>query len=251
MLLAGCLLAAAASGAQTTSYHQTADNLNVWLAFFGTHPLGGQWSLLSEVQFRRSEGLLHPQQFLVRPGIAYHFSDRLTASLGYFHIETYPYGEYPIALRTPENTGWQQLAVSSKLGRVDLLSRIRLEERFVRPPVLDPEGVPAQGSAVHTNRFWMLQRISFPLRMTAEGPSRLYGIVSEEVLLNFGRYVAANVFDQNRFFAGFGYRLRKGLRLETGYLHQLVLKPDGIRIEQNHTLQAAVFARIPFTKQHQ
>lgn len=250
-LLCCWLLVGPAGKAQTDAYHQTADNHNVWLAFFGTHALGRHWSLQTEVQVRRSEGLLHPQQFLVRPGFNYHFSDRLTGSLGYFFIETYPYGAYPVALRTPENTLWQQLAVASKIGRVDLLSRIRLEERFVQSPVLDGAGLPAHGPAVHTNRFWMLQRVSFPFRMTAAGPSRLYGFVSEEALLNFGRKVSANVFDQNRFTAGFGYRLSKALRMEAGYLHQLVLKPDGIRIEQNHTLQASVFAKLPFIKQQQ
>jgi hypothetical protein len=60
--------------------------------------------------------------------------------------------------------------------------------------------------------------------------------------------VRLNVFDQNRAYAGVGYQAGRHTRLEAGYLNQLVLRANGLEMENNHTLQLALYSTAPFRK---
>jgi hypothetical protein len=67
----------------------------------------------------------------------------------------------------------------------------------------------------------------------------------EELFVSFGRNVRGNIFDQNRAFAGAGYRWSRALRAEAGYLHNYVLRASGQEAEQNHTLLVGIFSEAP------
>jgi hypothetical protein len=60
--------------------------------------------------------------------------------------------------------------------------------------------------------------------------------------------VRNNVFDQNRAFAGVGYRWSPVLRAEVGYQHHYVLRASGAQAERNHTLLATVFSDLPLAR---
>jgi hypothetical protein len=69
-----------------------------------------------------------------------------------------------------------------------------------------------------------------------------YAVAYDELFVSFGRNVRSNVFDQNRLFAGAGYRLRSTLGVEAGYLNHLVLRANGTDVERNHTLVVGIFS---------
>lgn len=235
--------------AQTAPLHQYALNQNAWFMYFGDHKVSEQWGVHLEAQLRRDDLGLDPQQLLLRTGINYHLSAQVFATLGYCFVETYPYGDFPVKASFPENRLWEQLQIKNQVGRFEWVNRLRLEQRWSQLPVpnANTDGfVP--GSAVYTNRFRLLNRASLPFSGKSIQDKSLYITVYDEMMINFGQQIGTNFFDQNRAYLALGYKLPKVGRLELGYLLQNIHKPDGVKIEHNHTLQVGLSSTADFYK---
>jgi Protein of unknown function (DUF2490) len=223
------------------------NNSTAWFMYFGTHKIADKWSLHLEGQIRRSEGLANPQQFLLRGGVNYHINPQATVTVGYAFIETYPYGGFPVKSIFPENRLWEQLQLKHQVGNFEWISRFRLEQRYVNSPVLVGTVYKA-GDAVYTNRFRLLNRFSIPFNGKTIVDKSFYLSVYDEFMINFGKNVQYNLFDQNRIYVALGYKLPKVGRLEVGYLNQLLVKSDGKKIENNHTVQVGLSCNLDFKK---
>ncbi len=223
------------------------DNNNAWLMYFGTHKFANNWSLHLEAQWRRNQLFSDPQQLLLRTGINYHLNPQATLTLGYCFVETYPYGEFAVKTSFPENRIWEQLQLKNQVGRFEWISRFRLEQRFSNVPVLR-ESNYEPGAAVYTNRFRLLNRFSMPFKGKIIADKSFYLSVYDEFMVDFGKNVGTNIFDQNRAYAAIGYKIPKVGRLELGYLNQLIFKSDGIKVENNHTLQVGLTCTIDIKK---
>ncbi|MFN7117408.1 MAG: DUF2490 domain-containing protein [Saprospiraceae bacterium] len=226
---------------------QYTNNNNAWIMYFGTHKFADKWSLHLEAQFRRHQLVTNPQQLLLRTGINYHLNPQAMLTLGYCFVETYPYGDFPVRATFPENRIWEQLQLKNQVGRFEWISRFRLEQRWSNLPVLQ-ENIYEPGDAVYTNRFRLLNRFSLPFKGKTIEDKSLYLSVYDEFMINFGKNVGLNIMDQNRAYAAIGYKIPKVGRLELGYMNQLIFKGDGIKVENNHTLQAGLSCAIDFKK---
>lgn len=236
------------SQAQNTPLHQYAVHHNAWFMYFGDHKFSPRWGVHLEAQIRRNNGLQNPQQLLLRTGLNYHFGPQVFATVGYCYVETYPYGEFPVNAAFPENRFWEQLQIKTQLSRFEWVNRLRLEQRLSKLPVLRTDGYEP-GDAVYTNRARILNRISVPFKGTTIADKSLYVTVYDEVLLGFGKNIAANALDQNRLYGALGYKIPRLGRLELGYLFQSIFKADGVKVERNHTLQVGLTSNIDFFKQ--
>lgn len=226
---------------------QYATNSNTWFMYFGSHKISNKWGLHLEAQLRRSEFLSEQQQFLLRTGLNYHFNPNIFATVGYVFIDTWPYGGQPVKAKFPENRLWEQIQVKNQINAFELISRFRLEQRFVNLPVLVGANYEP-GDAVFTNRFRVLNKVSLPLKGKVIEDKSLYISTFVELFVNYGKNVSLNVFDQNRAYLAMGYKVPKLGRLEIGYLNQLILKGDGKKIENNNTIQIGLSSNIDFYK---
>jgi hypothetical protein len=243
--LAFLLLGTLSLNAQNT--REYANNSNAWFMYFGTHKIADKLSLHLEAQLRRSEGIKSPQQLLLRGGVNYHINPQATITAGYCYVETYPYGDFPAKSDFPENRIWEQLQLKNQVGNFEWISRFRLEQRYVHSPVLVGTIYEA-GDAVYTNRFRLLNRFSIPFKGKTIVDKSFYLSVYDEFMINFGKNVQLNLFDQNRIYVAIGYKLPKVGRLEVGYLNQMIVKSDGKKIENNNTLQVGLSCNIDFKK---
>ncbi|MCC6412531.1 MAG: DUF2490 domain-containing protein [Saprospiraceae bacterium] len=221
---------------------------NAWLMYFGTHKVSEHWGVHAEAQWRRSDVIEHPQQLLLRTGVNYHFGPKAFATAGYAFIETYPYGELPVAATFPEHRIWQQLQVKNQMGAIEWVSRFRLEQRFSKLPVATSENTFEPGDAVYTNRFRLFNRISVPFIGKTIQDKSLYVTAYDEIMVNFGKNVGLNLLDQNRAYLALGYQFPKVGRVEVGYLNQYIVKSSGVAFENNHTVQVGLFSNLPFYK---
>lgn len=235
---------------QNTALHEYADNLNGWLMFFGDHKVSETWGVHLEAQFRRNALLANPQQLLLRSGVNYYFaSNKVMATAGYAFVKTYPYGDFPVKAEFPEHRIWEQVQIKTSLAPLEWVSRFRLEQRFSYLPVAsNASGKYEPGDAVYTNRFRLLNRFALPFKGKVIKDNSLYAAVYDEFLLNFGKNVAENIFDQNRLYFALGYQFPGIGKLELGYLNQIIQKPDGVRVERNRTLQFGFSSTIDFFK---
>lgn len=254
MRLAGwmvlCLMTIQHAVAHDDPWRQATDNRNAWLMFFGSARFSERVGLHAEVQWRRTDYVSEPQQLLLRTGLNLNLKPGLLLTAGYCFVDSYPYGEFPVKSRFPENRLWQQLQMRSLLSRTEWISRFRLEQRFSKLPV-ERSGSPGEfvpGESVFTHRFRILNRFSIPFRGKEIRDRSLYVSLYDELFISFGHWVEGNIFDQNRAYLAIGYVVPRLGRIEAGFMEQTLLKPDGRRIENNHTLQLSLISTLDFRK---
>ena len=223
------------------------DNTNAWLMYFGNHKFSSHVGLHAEVQWRRSDVFSENQQLLLRTGLDFYLKTDLRFTMGYGFIETYPYGEFAVQQAFPEHRIWQQLLTQQDLGKVKLAHRYRLEQRMI--------GNASTGqfeNGRYENRVRYMAKATINV---TNGKHPIFAALYDEVFVNFGKDVGYNIFDQNRLYGAIGYSISPALKMELGYLYQVVQlrNLDGPsfknRIENNHTLQIAVFSNVAFGKQ--
>jgi hypothetical protein len=229
---------------------QYSNNSNGWFMYVGNHKLSDKWGLHLEAQWRRNEIILNNQQLLFRAGVNHYLSAQVLLTAGYCYVVTYPYGALAAKATFPENRIWEQLNLKTAIGAMEVINRFRLEQRYVHTPVWkDSEYIP--GDAVYTNRVRWMSRYSLPFKGRTIEDRSCYLSFYDELFINFGENVGYNILDQNRAYVALGYKIPKLGRLELGYMNQLIVRSDGIKIEQNHTFQLGLISTMEFRKKKQ
>lgn len=228
--------------------HQTGNNTNVWITYNGDHKISEKWGLHFDGHIRRNQFLRKPQQLLLRPGINYHLNSNITLGVGYAYVYTSAYGIFPSPTAFPENRFWEQVQIKTQFQKTEWISRLRLEQRFVNSPVKNALGVYKPGNAVYTHRFRLLNRLSIPLKGKIISPGSTYFTIMDELMINAGKNIGLNIFDQNRAYLAIGYFSPTLGKIELGYMLQRIIKADGIRIENNNTLQLTLNSTAAFFK---
>jgi hypothetical protein len=240
------LTVAIALGLAMLAPAQAADvhNTNGWLMYFGDHPVGKSgWGVHLEGQVRRSDTFLKWQQILLRPAVNFQTGPKTMLTAGYGFVQTYRYGDAPVASAFPEHRIFEQTTVILKFANLDWQNRFRLEQRYLGVMAPAAGGGFERAAWRHENRFRYMARTSIPLRV---GDGKNYIGIYDEIFFNFGRNVGANTFDQNRAYIAFGRNIGRETRFEVGFLEQTLQQRSGLVFEHNHTIQAAVFSRLPF-----
>jgi hypothetical protein len=221
------------------------ENLNGWYMYVGDHPLGdSRWGLHLEGQWRRHDAISKAQQLLLRPGVNYEVNPNLMLTAGYGFVDTHRYGGIPITERFSEHRAFQQVALRHTSGKVRFLHRYRLEQRFLGE--ISRRGDLREVTRWrHENRFRYMLRFAVPFRGTSIQKGTWYAALYDEVYVNFGRNVGANIFDQNRAYGAIGYSTGRLGNVEAGYMNQVIQRRNGVVFEANHTLQLGFFSTLP------
>ena len=95
-----------------------------------------------------------------------------------------------------------------------------LEQRFIGR--YSSASVSKEDEFVFSNRLRYMFRAQLPLKGKSIGDKTPYVAVYEEIFIGFGENVNGNVFDQNRLGILLGYRFNKTIRVEGGYLNQIL-----------------------------
>jgi hypothetical protein len=194
-----------------------------WYSFFGTIKLTEKFGIHSEYQWRREDIITNWQQGLLRVGVNYQYNPRVLFRLGYAWAETYPYGEISIngmGRDFTEHRFFQMLQLSHKEGNIDISHRLMLEQRFVGRYSNSSLETEDEFPLLHRMRYMI--RFQIPLKGSEIKDKTPYLAIYDEILIGFGENVNSNVFDQNRIGVLLGYRFNKNLRIEAGYLNQII-----------------------------
>ena len=190
-----------------------------WYAFFVTPKISNKVSAHIEYQWRRTDWLKNWQQSLPRVGINYKVNSNITLQAGYAWILTYPYGEHTIAavpVTFPEHRTYEQVVATAPIGNSTLGHRLRLEQRWVGKYNSIESEKPDK--YVYSNRIRYMPRLDVPLQKD----KKLYAGVYDEIIIGFGKNIGENVFDQNRFALLMGYKINSALRIEGGWINQIL-----------------------------
>ena len=194
-----------------------------WYNYFGTFKLDKKIGLHTEYQIRRTNLINNPQQGLLRLGVNYQINAKMQLRVGYAWIETSPYGDIPInsfGKDFTEHRSFQAITLTDKISVVDISHRFMLEQRWV--------GRYSKANLPHEDEFPLLHRLRYmvrlqvPLRGKTIENNTPYLAMYDEIFIGFGKNVNENIFDQNRFGLLFGYKFNDIVRLEAGYLNQML-----------------------------
>ena len=211
-------------------------NDHIWISYVGVHPINKKTSLHAEISLRRNDYLKNPQQLLFRTALLRNLGKGWSAAGGYCFVETYPYGGMPSKSAFPENRIWEQIQMRKQYKQFELVSRWRVEQRFVYQPVSSGT-IYKPGPPVYSTRFRLMQRVSLPINGSVIKDKVLYATALDEVFYGFGKQIWDYHFDQNRIYFGLGYVLPGFGRMEAGYMHQHIVRGAGTKVENNRTIQ--------------
>jgi hypothetical protein len=162
-------------------------------------------------------------------------------------------------LEYPEIRSTYQLTTYDKIGRVAITYRFRYELRWVgngqpSTPVYNKSGFDffhgmPMVNATFKERLRIFFRTDVPFKGTTIDAKELYFAWQNELWIGLGKKTAnSNFLDQNRAYAAIGYKLPQEIRIEIGYLNQIV--PQSIytangknirNMDCNNALQIYVF----------
>ncbi len=217
-------------------------NFHGWLMYFGDHPVNDKWGIHLEAQWRRNQGFNRWQQSFFRPAVNYEINKSAQVAFGYAFAKTYPYGDFPVRQAFDEHRIYQQFVYRKPRKRVNLQYRVRFEQRW-----LDVQEQVALGPLPH--REWRLQnRLRLNFRMDVPLTPKTYLAFFNELMLHVPPNMAPRKIDQNRAYGAIGYRAHPNWRLEMGYLHQHLVQRNNRILEDNHTIQLAVYSTLRFKK---
>ncbi len=183
----------------------------------------GDWRWWLDAQLRWREDGQAYDTGLVRPGLGYAITDRITAHLGYARIESDPAGRSAFH----EDRVWQQLTWNLPVEGFTLQSRTRLEQRFLED---------------QSDAGWRLRQFFKSTVPVVEDRTTFVSIWDEMFWdLEDTSWGQRTGFRQNRAFLGLGQILdeKKTISIELGYLNQWIDRPGEDRL--NHILLVCMF----------
>ena len=214
-----------------------------WSMYMHTIKITKNISSHLDIQLRSDDNLNNAETFIFRPGVNFHFRNKTIATLGYGLIEGWRSIDGDRGA-VPEHRIWQQYIIPQQINRLTLNHRVRLEERFI-PRAANQNGEIVKTETVYNTRLRYFFRSIVPLKNASSFEKGLFFSFQNEVFLNVSHLHNVNkkFFDQNRAFAGTGWRIRKELDVEAAYIYQFVSGLNSADVN-NHIIQLSAYLRL-------
>ncbi|WP_285544462.1 DUF2490 domain-containing protein [Dyadobacter frigoris] len=202
---------------------------NGWLFWSHQQKISERWQFSADVQVRSADKLNYLNTLLIRPGIGYKIADNQTITVGYTYFGTWD-KENQHKVYEPENRIFEQFQIENEIQRTEITNRFRYEQRFLN----------LQNSKAFAQRFRYYVQAQIPLFTNPLFTKGLYLSVQNELFLNAqGKdQVNNHFFDQNRSYAGPGYRFSESLDLEIGYMFRYQIEKEANM--RNNILQVVI-----------
>lgn len=209
-----------------------------WLRYYNRLELSNKWNLQTEIDNRRFFIPDKQQTFLVRLQLQYHLSDKLLLSSGIaYFLQNQDLGEFG-NLQVPEIRPHQELNIRQAFRKINITHRYKIEERFIRK-INDRD---------LSDGFRFNFRFRYQLGIDFLIATKLKLRFFDEILLNAGKSIQYNIFDQNRIYAGVLYELNKNLSVEAGYMYWFQQRSTGKDFNHWDILRFTIYHTISISK---
>jgi hypothetical protein len=204
-----------------------------WFVYTGTFKIKPKLSVHTEYQWRRVNSLKNWQQGLFRTGINYAIHKDVSLNAGYAFAETFPYGDYPNTNAFPEHRIFEQVVLKQAIAKIELSHRFTLEQRFVGKIVFvnNEKNIDWR----YLNRIRYRLRTEIPVNLNNITTNKWRIILQDELFIGWGKNIGTNIFDQNRVAILLGYKVKKNIKIEAGYLNQIL--QQGKRVDSKSVFQ--------------
>jgi len=211
-----------------------------WLHYYNQTKLSERWTLLIDGGYRWEEDLTHRIQYMMRAAGGFLIGPGIRIAAGVGHWASYGEFEVEVAEIRPH----QELTVQHK-SKVNFSQRLRIEERFVK------------ATSNNDNQFdrfnWRFRysigcAIPIIKSFGANQQMALNFLLADEVMINAGKKVVYNVFDQNRIIIGTEWQLNSNLGVSLAYQGRFSSLNLPSQYAYNHILWFAVKHKLDLTK---
>ena len=194
-----------------------------WYAITGIARLHKNIGIQSEYHFRRDQLGAQWQQGLFKIAINYQVHQKVQFRLGYGLAETFAYGDIPVnsfGKQFTEHRIFEAISFNDNIGIAGLSHRFMLEQRWIGK--YSKKELEKEDSYSYMNRLRYMLRVQVPLNHKKIEARTVYLAGFNELMLGFGKNVQENIFDQNRMGLLAGYNANKYVRIEGGYMMQIL-----------------------------
>jgi len=232
IILSNCILRA-----------QTEKNVDhqslLWTRYYNQLELNAKWSIHSEFDNRVFVNPIVQNLFVVRVQGRYKISEQVVIGSGvaYFSVATQN-PDIDSGFNKPEYRIQQDATLKQNLGKINLNQRFQIEERFFQH--FEKEGLTS-GSTF----FWRFRyRIQGDYTFWKKEKQYLMAIVYDELMINAGKNVVYNKFDQNRIYAGLQYGINSSVALEMGYMNSFQQRATGVDYFDRNIIRFSIYHKL-------
>ena len=218
-------LGAAGQGPAKTVY----EHVHFWTSINGLYKLSPKWGVQGDLHLRRINGIADPGFYLARGGVVYWLEENLALTAGYGYIWTAPLSRNQNTWGQ-ENRLHQQVTHLVKAGKTTVIHRLRNEQRWQQVILNDINS----GKIRFTNRLRYQLSVNIPVFRNPKLPELS---LVDELMINFGRNIVYNTFDQNRLFIGIRQNITKSLSYDLGYMNVFQQRITGSQYDIYHTIR--------------
>jgi hypothetical protein len=210
------------------------DRFNLlWMNYQNSLRLSKKWEILTDAQFRSKEITQSWFLFAVRSGVSYNMNNTSKIAAGFCWFGVPVANSDNLILRN-EWRPWQDYSINKKLGQVDFIQRVRLEERFLTIQSVN-------GQLDNELVFRLRYKTDFEKFINKTHWLLKFG---NEIMINPGFIGNGRFFDQNRTYAALGYKFSDQLQVNMMYMKifqwrnavEILEDQNVIRINFNHQL---------------
>jgi hypothetical protein len=214
------ILLGANSYSQNRNIHPTALH---WVGFVGRYSISPKWTIHTRIDNRRFINPDKQNQFIAHLYVARKVFENSELGLGATYSRQSPQNIHSTStLVVPEWRIFQDFSSEQQWWKLKVLHKYRIEERFLHKN----NGKELTDGYNFQMRFRYRIQLSYPLWKKTENYWTLR--VYDEVMLNAGKGIVRNVFDQNRIFVGLEHKFAKHWAAELGYLKLFQQQASGV-----------------------
>ena len=211
----------------------------IWTRYYNQLELNTRWSIHSEFDNRIFLSPLDQNLFVLRVQGRYKVLEQMELGAGftYFSVATQDPDFYS-KFNKPEYRIQQDATLKQNLGKITLNQRFQIEERFFQN--FDKERL-ISGSTF----FWRFRyRIQGDYNFWQKKKQFLKAIISDEIMINAGKKVINNTFDQNRIYAGLQYGINSSLAIELGYMNSFQQRSTEVDYFNRNIIRLSIYHKL-------
>ena len=201
---------------------------HTWVSINSIFFLNKQWFIMADAHLRENNLFQSNSFYFGRIGLGYQFDKNLSVAAGYATLLSSP-TTAGWSTKSDEHRIYQQIVYNSAYkNKVNVLHRLRNEQRW--QDIIEND--KKTGNKKFSNRVRYLLSTSLQIFKSPNLPQL---VLADELLVQFGKDVLYNTFDQNRIFIGIKQKITNNLSFDAGYMQVFQQKSTGINYMQSNT----------------
>jgi Protein of unknown function (DUF2490) len=213
-----------------------------WFGSVNNFRFSQHWGFNADFHIRTFDFMSHPYSYIARGRGDYYFNDDLSAGIGYGHMWTAAF-TIPVPPFANENRITEQVQLNSKKGKFAMSNRWRLEQRWQQKIVNNEK----------TNEYRFTNRCRYAISFFySPFKNKMLPTFANynELMIQFGKDVVYNVFDQVRLSFGIRQTITPQLNIDLNYLYVYQQQSSGNQYVQSNALRLFINYNVRLKKKN-